>query len=745
MKIRFIVAHTFFGLILFGMGAVNSQSLSWQTTSAERHPDAGAWITPSVGYMFQANTVLWENLLRTAPNEASSGNGLTISLPSPTGTAVSFELFAYDLLPPELQKKYPEIGTYWGRGIDNPLALLRLDHGVKGFHAQVLDATGSWYIDPAFAGNTEVYHSYLRSDLPNLHFTEFSCETVGEEILPLEDEVFSQSPLGSIRRTYRTAVAATGEYTQFHGGTVAAGMAAITTAMNRVNGIYEREFSVRMTLIPNNDLIVYTNASTDPYTNNNGSAMLTQNRDNLNAVIGSANYDVGHVFSTGGGGIAQLASVCGTSKAMGVTGLPNPTGDPYWVDYVCHEFGHQFNANHTFNSTTGGCQGNRSTNNAYEPGSGSTIIAYAGLCAPNNIQNLSSDYFHIRSYVTVRNFITGSGGSCAANQNTGNSPPVVLAPEGGKIMPVSTPFKLTASGSDPDGDPVTYCWEQYDLGPALNLSTDPTSGNPPLHRSFAPSQDPTRYFPRLPLVVLGNVVNTERYATYTRNLNFRVSIRDNKPNGGGRSFDQIALQVTSNAGPFVVTSQNAPGEMWTVGMGAIVTWDVANTDQTPVNCSTVNLWLSTNGGQSFPHPLATGVPNNGSATFWVPSLPGEPSLLLTNCRVMVEAADNYFYNVNQANFTVNNILSNESISGADGPALTAFPNPSQDGIVYVNHAPGRQISGVLDISGRRISVPAEQTGENWKLDFSGHASGWYILLVTDGERSRVARINHLER
>jgi hypothetical protein len=742
MRIRFTTLCAALCIIFNTNGTLNSQSLTWQNTSAERYSGESPWLTPEAAYSFGLNFDNWKSTLAASPSEDSQEKGLIISLPSPTGEPVAFEIFAYDLLPTELQKKFPEIRTWWGKGIDNPMALLRLDHGTKGFHAQILEPSGSWYIDPAFKNNTEVHYSYFRKDLPNIHAAFFTCQTEGEEILPLEDEVFSQSPLGPIRRTYRTAVAATGEYTQFHGGTVQAGMSAITTAMNRVTGIYEREFAVRMTLIPNNDLIVYTNASTDPYSNNNGSAMLTQNRDNLNSVIGSANYDVGHVFSTGGGGIAQLASVCGSSKAMGVTGLPNPNGDPFWVDYVCHEFGHQFNANHTFNSSTGGCQGNRSSNNAYEPGSGSTIIAYAGLCAPNNVQNLSSDYFHIRSYVTVRNFITGSGGACAANQNTGNSAPVVTAPEGGKVMPISTPFKLTASGSDPDGDPITYCWEQYDLGAALNLSTAPTSGTPPLHRSFPPTQEPTRYFPRLPLVVLGNDVNTERYATYTRNLNFRVSVRDNKPNGGGRSFDQIALQTTSNAGPFTVTSQNAPGEMWTVGMGAIVTWDVANTNQTPVNCATVNIWLSTNNGQSFDYPLATGVPNNGSATFWVPNLPGEPSLLLNNCRVMVEAADNYFYNVNQTGFTVNNILSNEAIQ-TEGPALSAFPNPTQDGIVFLNHVDGRKITRVLDISGRSINVPASLENDNWRLDFSAHAAGWYLIVVSDGEHTRVTRVNIL--
>ena len=342
------------------------------------------------------------NSLQSVLNEAPmAGTALALvsetilTLPLPHGGFTQFRIVEAPMMEAELAAQFPEIRTFRGQGIDDPAATLRFDITPQGFHAMTLGPSGSIWIDPYQREDGQHYVVYYRDEYSS-QGPEWSCGVHAEApsarggILPSHD--------GELR-TYRAAVAATGEYTTFHGGTVPLGQASILTAMNRVNGIYEREVALTMTLVANNSLVVYTNAGTDPYTNNNPSLLLSQNQTNLDNVIGSANYDIGHVFSTGGGGLASLGVVCNNaSKARGETGLSSPIGDVFYVDFVAHEMGHQWRGNHTFNGSSGNCSGgNRNPSTAYEPGSGSTIMAYAGICGSQNIQNFSDDYFHTES------------------------------------------------------------------------------------------------------------------------------------------------------------------------------------------------------------------------------------------------------------------------------------------------------------------------------------------------------------
>lgn len=589
--------------------------------------------------------------LKTVPVEFSIQTSKSTSilfLPMPDGSLQRFAIVESPVMAPELAVKYPEIRTYAGQGLDDIHASLRFDLTPHGFHAMVLSPNGRVFIDPYSKGDIINYISYYTRDFVK-EGALFECELISDETTRMELEnlrmTYEDTPTGPQLRTYRLAVATTGEYTAFHGGTVAGGLAGVVTSVNRVTGVYEKEVAVRMVLIPNNNLIIYTNASTDPYTNNNGGTMLGQNINNLSTVIGNANFDIGHVFSTGGGGVAYLGVVCGSNKAGGVTGSPSPIGDPFDIDYVAHEMGHQFSGNHSFNGSAGSCSGgNRNAATAYEPGSGSTIMAYAGICSPQNLQNNSDPYFHTINFdeiVTFTNF--GGGNNCAVITATGNNAPVVTVPAGGFSIPRSTPFSLTGSAVDPDNDPLTYSWEEFDLGPA-GAPTSP-SGNAPIFRVWNPTTSSTRYFPRLLNLLNNTTVIGEILPTYTRVLTFRLVARDNRSGGGGVDRAQMQFNVDGNSGPFAVTSPNT-NVSWEGNTVQTITWNVTNTNLAPVNCANVRILLSTNGGQTFTVEVVPSTPNDGSEAITLPNIP------TTQARIKVEAVGNIFYDISNVNFTI---------------------------------------------------------------------------------------------
>ncbi len=626
-----------------------ANDLIWSDANALALARAGSpQIETTQARVVQANVPLLQSQLASAPLEGQA-DGIRFPLPMPDGSSQYFQVVISPIMEPKLAARYPQISTYLGQGLDDPTATVRLDWTPQGFHAMILSAAGTVYIDPYRRGDTSLYISYHKDDFvpgPQQRIVELNAGGESSATPPIGPRSM-RVPSGSQLRTYRLAMAATGEYTQFHGGTVPLALAAIVTAMNRVNGIYEREVAIRMVLVANTDDLIYTDGTTDPYTNNDGSTMLGENQTNVEAVIGSGNYDIGHVFSTGGGGVANQGPCQAGSKARGVTGLAAPINDPFYVDYVSHEMGHQFGGSHTWNSNScSGYPGQYIATAAYEPGSASTIMGYAGICGIDDLQPNSDDYFHTFSFDQIVAYSTVGAGTCGAVSNTGNTPPNVTSGSGGFTIPFSTPFVMSGTAVDPDGDALTYGWEEFDL-PTAAGPAPPNPGYvvPPYFRSFDPTTSPSRTFPRLSDIVNNTTTLGEILPSSAASLTFRLTARDNRAGGGGVNYAAYTITVSGSAGPFQVTAPNAAG-VWPVATSQTVTWDVANTSAAPVSCTAVNVKLSTDGGYTYPITLVAGTANDGSVGVTVPDNE------TTQARVKVECANNIFFDISNSNFTI---------------------------------------------------------------------------------------------
>ncbi|MES2138285.1 MAG: zinc-dependent metalloprotease family protein [Bacteroidota bacterium] len=611
-------------------------------------------IVPQKYKTYHLSTDEFKITLFNAPHEDNvslKNSSAIVELPMPDGSIKKFRIVESPIMASELSVQFPDIKTFNIMGVDMPGTFGKLDWTVFGFHGMILSATGNIFIDPYCRNNKADYISYYTSD-----FVKDPSKKISEGVL--ENGIIDPPPAnpnqliiaGANLRKYRLALACTGEYAQAATGvnspTTSQILSAVTTTVNRVDGVYETEVAVKLILVANETTVLFGNPNSDPFSgNSNGNVLISESQSVIDNNIGSSNYDIGHTFSTDGGGLAQLGVVCKYGqKARGITGSPQPVGDPYDIDYVSHEIGHEFGAYHTFSSGGGSCSGNNEPGVMVEPGSGVTIMAYAGICSPNDLAPNSIPYFHTISFDDIMTYSnTGFGNGCATTIPTGNHAPVVTAPATFTI-PKSTYFSLTGSATDADSDPLTYSWEEIDNNSTLQSIPTTTA---PFFRSYPPIPVPTRMFPKLSVILAGATSTLGEYLpSSAQTLNFRLTARDNRMGGGGVNYAGTQVVIASS-GPFIVTYPTATGITWASNSTQTVTWNVASSNTAPVNCANVNILLSTDGGNTFTTVLSN-TPNDGTESIIVPSQVS----IKTTCRIKVEGAGNIFFDVSNNNFTI---------------------------------------------------------------------------------------------
>ena len=669
-------------LIWLPVGGISQPGAEWWQPSSARGIDPAQWVQPTRQQaIYQLNLPALSNWLGQAPEEFDPrGQALTITLPNPEGALQQFQVMRTHVLAPDLGARFPSIMTWVGQGVDDPQATIRCDVTEQGFHAIILGSEGIQFIEPLTLQTTAHYQVYryrevIRQESLGCGVDEHLLEQA-EGLLPAWDTDSDSDPDHSQRQdepedfesgdqlyTYNLAVSCDFRYCNSvtaGNPNVSGALSALTTTINQVNAIYERDLTIRFQLNSNNDQLMFINQSTDPFalsgSTGDPSTMITENPQVIDSRIGIGSYDIGHTFTSinsstaGAAGVGYFFSVCATGsgqslgnphKANGASaGQTLPAGAQF-LETVTHEFGHQFNGRHSFNTNDPQCNGPRDPTRPFEPASGSTIMSYAGLCGLN-LQQSSDLYFNAGSYETMHNF-SRTGTPCVGLSNTGNTAPVIDPGFTGTAIPKETPFELIAVATDAEDMNLTYCWEQADIGPAGN--PDNPVGNAPIFRSFPPSTSPIRIFPRLNSILNGTTIFGETYPTYARDLTFRVTVRDNHPGAGGVSYEEVQFDVSNTAGPFLVDFPNG-AETLTAGGVTEIIWDPANTDANPVNCATVDIYLSTDGGFNYPTLLASQVPNDGSERVFMPDLPGN------NNRIKIKASENIFFDLSDDNFTI---------------------------------------------------------------------------------------------
>ena len=622
----------------------NSKKEVWTEVSKSNFKQTTQAEIPAEAKAFKLDLATIKQVLSSTPKRGEvlpANSNVILNFPNSNGDLESFRIIEASVMAPELQAQFPNIRSYAGQGVENPSSTIRFSISDKKGITSMRRAEGMRvsFIE-MFSNQDEVYVAFDRS---NTTKSDFACDT---------DEQFGQKMKGNVANaskdadtgtfhTFRLALSCTGEYGAGAGGGTEAGvMAEFNATMTRVNGIFENDFATTMIMIANESDIIHLDAGTDPYTGNlNGELQA-----HLTAVIGEANYDIGHVFSQAGnnGNAGCIGCICvDGQKGSAFTQSTVPTGVDFDVDFVAHEMGHQYGGNHTFT------QGNEGTGANLEPGSGSTIMGYAGITGATDVQPHSDPYFHYFNIEQVTAHVASR--TCDTEAVLTQATPTANA-GADYTIPSGTAFKLTGVGTVDGAGAITYCWEQSDIGGPGNTHPSSTDTSGPSFRSLNPTASPTRYFPNLPMVmggslgVAGTPGDWEVINTVSRDYTFRVTVRDNIAGGGQNKIDDMSVTVDDSNGAFTVTSQTAASN-WDAGSSETITWNVAGTNAGAVNSPNVNILFTDDNGATFTTILAN-TPNDGSQSVVV------PSITTSNGRVVVESATSIFYAVNSGAITI---------------------------------------------------------------------------------------------
>jgi len=672
---------------------------------------------------------------------AAKNAAITAHFPTPSGNFKSYYIYSLNTFSKALSAKYPTIKSYLGIDTENTANTIRFTISPSGFSGTGFENKQGIFIIDKISHNDQ-YIVYAKKEVSYTN-SNFFCQSKDTRIGPLEQQGQKKSFKtvdDSKLRKLRMAIATTGEYSRFHiedagvsSGTIAeqksAILSAINTSLTRINGVFENEFALTMELVANNDEIIFLDEDTDNLTNFNVYRLIEESQVVIDNFIGINNYDIGHTLGTSGGGLANFNVPCTGLRAQGVTGISTPKGENFDINLFVHELGHQFGGQHIQNNDD---DGQRSITTSVEPGSGSSIMGYAGI-SPPNIQQDSDDYFNAINIREMWSFIAQlqSGNDCGLVLTPiANTPPEISVPASSYVIPHSTPFVLTATADDLEEDSLTYCWEQQDTTPAP-MPPESTSTRGPLFRSLIPKTVPERYFPAYETVLGGSIQSEwEVVPTVSRDMNFTVTVRDNNPAGGQNALRNVAVQ-TASTGPFMVTSQNEQGIAYDQNTIQTITWEVAGTTGNGINTNTVNILLSYDGGLTFPEILINNTINDGNEKIIIPSLQASNS-----CRIKIVPVNNVYYAINTTNFVITDQVSIGDPTSTGG-LITVSPNPTATGLFSIEF--GQRIPEdrevlieIFDLSGKLVFTNNITRSFNTNVDISGNAKGLYILKIVRG-------------